>query len=406
MPSLCPIQVRYTTVATLLALVTAVVIGVSMDLAVRYRVRDEAFLNAEKTTLWWSAHVRVGQLPHPIPTSAGIDLIQVVDAGGRIVNASLQTGRAPLSMFRPEPGNRVQRRTECLPDERCVLLVADRISLDADSPVVYAGAAEPSILSTHDLEYAIAASALLMTVVSGWLTWRMTGRSLRPLKLQCQLASTTSHELRNPIAGLRVQLEEALLYPDQINPRDTIQGALSTTERLEAIVEDLLLLARLCDGEPAPSEPIDLGALVTAEVGTPSHTMPVHAQVTGDVWVYGSRTQLIRLLNNLVSNARRHAETGVTVSVTYADGQAVMAVTDDGAGIEPADRERVFERFVRLEDGHRRDATGSGLGLAISREIAHAHRGTLRIEDSSRGARFVLRLPLMGGKWSAGDRMP
>lgn len=224
------------------------------------------------------------------------------------------------------------------------------------------------------------------------------------MEQQYQLASTTSHELRNPIAGLRVQLEEALLYPDHVNARDTIQGGLSTTDRLEAIVEDLLLLARLRGGESAPSEPIDLGALVTAELGTPSHTMPVHAQVTGDVWVHGSRTQLIRLLSNLVSNARRHAETGVTVCVTSADGQAVVAVTDDGAGIEPADRERVFERFVRLEDGHRRDATGSGLGLAISRDIAHAHRGTLRIEDSARGARFVLRLPLMEGKRSAGGR--
>jgi signal transduction histidine kinase len=342
--------------------------------------------------------VRGGQLPHPIPTSAGIDLIQVVDAQGRIVTSTPQTGRAPLSMFRPEPGDRLRRWTECLPDERCVLLVADRISPSADSPVVYAGAVEPSILSTHDLEYAIAAAALVMTVVLGWLTWRMTGRSLRPVEQQYQLASTTSHELRNPIAGLRVQLEEALLYPDHVNARDTIQGALSTTDRLEAIVEDLLLLARLRGASRAPSEPIDLGALVTAELGTPSHTMPVHAQVTGDVWVHGSRTQLIRLLSNLVSNARRHAETGVTVCVTSADGQAVVAVTDDGAGIEPADRERVFERFVRLEDGHRRDATGSGLGLAISRDIAHAHRGTLRIEDSARGARFVLRLPLMEGK--------
>ena len=398
MLTLCSIQVRYTTVVTLLVLVLVVVIGVNTDLMVRQKIRDEAFLNAEKTTLWWSAQARGGHLPHLVPTSAGIDLIQVVGAQGRIVTSTPQTGRAPLSRFRPEPGDRLRRWTECLPGERCVLLVADRISPDADSPVVYAGAVEPSILATHNLEYAIAAAALVMTVVSGWLTWRMTGRSLRPVERQYQLASTTSHELRNPIAGLRVQLEEALLYPNHVNPRDMIQGALSTTDRLEAIVEDLLLLARLRGGESASSELIDLGALVTTELGTPSHTMPVHAQVTGDVWVHGSRTQLIRLLSNLVSNARRHAETGVTVCVTSADSQAVVAVTDDGAGIEPADRERVFERFVRLEDGRRRDSAGSGLGLAISRDIAHAHRGTLRIENSPRGARFVLRLPLMEGK--------
>ena len=77
------------------------------------------------------------------------------------------------------------------------------------------------------------------------------------------------------------------------------------------------------------------------------------------------------------------------------EGQAVVAVVDDGAGVAPADRERVFERFTRLADGRRRDAGGSGLGLAISRDIAEAHRGSLRIEDSPRGARFVLRLPLL-----------
>lgn len=69
-------------------------------------------------------------------------------------------------------------------------------------------------------------------------------------------------------------------------------------------------------------------------------------------------------------------------------------MTDDGAGIEPADRERVFERFTRLDDGWLRDSAGGGLGPAISRDIAHAHDGTLRIEDSARGARFVLRLPM------------
>jgi signal transduction histidine kinase len=71
-----------------------------------------------------------------------------------------------------------------------------------------------------------------------------------------------------------------------------------------------------------------------------------------------------------------------------------VTVTDDGPGIAPQDRERVFERFIRLDDGRRRDPGGSGLGLAIARDIAHAHHATLRIEDSPRGARFVLRLPL------------
>jgi signal transduction histidine kinase len=101
------------------------------------------------------------------------------------------------------------------------------------------------------------------------------------------------------------------------------------------------------------------------------------------------------VLDNLLDNAQRHADTRVEVAVEPVDGQAVVAVVDDGVGIAPPDRERVFERFTRLEDGRRRDSRGSGLGLAISRDIVHAHHGTLRVEDSPRGARFVLRLPLL-----------
>ncbi|MBC6457265.1 sensor histidine kinase [Actinomadura sp. HBU206391] len=111
------------------------------------------------------------------------------------------------------------------------------------------------------------------------------------------------------------------------------------------------------------------------------------------VWVMGSRIQLIRVLDNLLDNAHRHAESAVEVTVEPVDGQAVVTVTDDGAGIASRDRERVFERFTRLADGRRRDPGGSGLGLAISRDITHAHHGTLKAEDSPHGARFVLRLP-------------
>ncbi|TDD53484.1 hypothetical protein E1286_06895 [Nonomuraea terrae] len=399
-PSTLPLRsmrVRYTAAVTLLVLVVAAVVGVSLELAIRYKVRDEVFLNAEQVADRWSAQARAGELPHPIPPSAGIDLIQLVDARGKVVGSSPQAaGRPPLSGLRPTPTHPLQRRTECS-RKRCVLLMADRISPSADASVVYAGAAEPSYLMAHDLEYVIAVAALMMTVVGGRLTWRMTSRALHQVEEQYQLASTTAHELRNPIAGLRLQLEEALRYPDRVNPRDAIRGALSTGDRLEAIVEDLLLQARLHDGELTPYEPIDLGALVEQEAGMPSHDVPVQVRVVGDVWVSGSRIQLIRLVSNLVANARRHAETHVAVCVTWAHGQAVLVVADDGAGIEPSDRERVFERFVRLEDGRRREAGGSGLGLAISRDIAHAHQGTLRIEDSPRGARFVLRLPLLEG---------
>jgi anti-sigma regulatory factor (Ser/Thr protein kinase) len=202
-----------------------------------------------------------------------------------------------------------------------------------------------------------------------------------------------------------MQLEEALLYPDEVDAADSIRGALSATGRLEAIVNDLLLLARLRVAEPAARELIDLGKLVTEEATQTSHSagVAVYVHAASGVWVSGSQIRLIRVVGNLLSNARRHAAASVEVSVEAVEGRAVLAVVDDGAGVAPADRERVFERFTRLADGRRRDAGGSGLGLAISRDIAEAHHGSLRIEDSPRGARFVLRLPLLHAQQGSTD---
>jgi signal transduction histidine kinase len=210
---------------------------------------------------------------------------------------------------------------------------------------------------------------------------------------QVQLAATVSHELRTPLSALRVHLEAALLYPGEIDPRDTIRQALVATDRLESIVDDVLRSAR-SRLDPVPGEPVDLARLVTEELAL-SGPIPVRVHANFEVWVRASRIQLIRVLGNLVNNASRHAGTRVTIDVRAVADQAVVTVSDDGPGIPPADRERVFERFTRLDDARRRDPSGSGLGLAISRDIAHAHHGTLRIEDSPVGARFVLRLPLL-----------
>ncbi|AWS48782.1 two-component sensor histidine kinase [Streptosporangium sp. 'caverna'] len=437
MPRLRSIQARYTTTATALLLIVLIAVSASSDLAIRYRIQDDAFNDAERVASQWSAAVRNGNMPSVIPTSTGVNLIQLVDARGKVLGASREAwGKPPLSAIRPPADDRFQRLTD-----GCLILMAIRVSPTADAPVVYAGIEEPSILRKHRLEYFFAGSALILLIFAAWMTWAVVGRTLRPVaairermseitvsdlslrvpmppgedefallastanqtlarlqeavEQQRQFASTTSHELRNPIAGLRTQLEEALLYPDDVDSRETIQGALSATGRLEAIVNDLLLLARLRVADPAARELVDLGKLVEEEADVQTNGVPVYVHAASGVWVCGSQIQLIRVVGNLLSNARRHADVSVKVSVESVDGQAVVAVVDDGAGIAPADRERVFERFTRLDDGRRRDSGGSGLGLAISRDIVRSHYGTLGIEDSPRGARFVLRLPLM-----------
>ncbi|MCW2940650.1 MAG: Signal transduction histidine kinaselike protein, partial [Actinomycetia bacterium] len=113
-----------------------------------------------------------------------------------------------------------------------------------------------------------------------------------------------------------------------------------------------------------------------------------------NVFIDCDRMRITRLLVNLLDNAERHATSQITVTVRADGPTAILEVIDDGAGIAVEQREVVFDRFTRLDASRNRDAGGTGLGLAIAREIAEAHQGTLTIQDSERGARFVLRLPV------------
>jgi signal transduction histidine kinase len=213
------------------------------------------------------------------------------------------------------------------------------------------------------------------------------------LARQRSFTSDASHDLRSPIAAARTQIEEALLFPDDVDWPRTARGVLQSLERLQAIVTDLLQLARLDAAAWKDVETVDLGALVTIEMARSDRTKQIVPHLQEGVTVCGDRLRLVRLFTNLLDNAERHAETRVDVTVRRTDGQAVLEVLDDGAGVAEEDRDLVFQRFARLQASKARDPGGTGLGLPIAREIARLHGGSLTIEDSMRGARFVLRLP-------------
>lgn len=215
------------------------------------------------------------------------------------------------------------------------------------------------------------------------------------LERQRSFTSDASHDLRSPIAAARAQIEEALLYPDEVDWPNVARAVLQSLDRLQAIVTDLLQLARLDAGKWQETETIDLAALVTIEVARSNRTKRIATHLQDGATVRGDRLRLVRLLTNLLDNAERHAESSVDVTVRPEDGTVVLEVRDDGAGIAPEDRDVVFQRFARLADSKARDPAGTGLGLPIAREIAKLHGGTLTIEDSDKGARFVLRIP----KW-------
>lgn len=173
-------------------------------------------------------------------------------------------------------------------------------------------------------------------------------------------------------------------------------------DRLQAIVTDLLTLARLDARAPLDLSPTDLGRLVRDELDRRAYRIEIVRDLQQNVFVDCDPLRITRLLVNLLDNAERHATSQIAVSVRADGPAAALEVLDDGAGIAPEQREIVFDRFTRLDASRDRDTGGTGLGLAIAREIAEAHRGTLTIRDSSRGARFVPCLPLSQAPTSYG----
>ncbi|MCA2176316.1 HAMP domain-containing histidine kinase [Nonomuraea glycinis] len=212
------------------------------------------------------------------------------------------------------------------------------------------------------------------------------------MEQQRRFAGDASHDLRSPITAMRTQVEEAMLHPEQADWPATAAALMASLDRLQAIVTDLLTLTKLDTGAPAVHEPVNLGELVATETRRPS-TKRIVTRVQIGVIVTGDRLRLARLVTNLLDNAERHAESQITVTVRQQDDRAVLEVLDDGAGIAPDQWETVFQRFTRLDASRNIDAGGTGLGLTIAREIAESHGGTLTIEPSDRGARFVLRMP-------------
>ncbi|MGY3204126.1 sensor histidine kinase [Streptomyces sp. TE5632] len=220
---------------------------------------------------------------------------------------------------------------------------------------------------------------------------RTTNETLAALETsverQRSFVADASHELRSPIASLRTQLEVAAAHPELLD----LDGAVEDTVRLQHLAADLLLLARLDAGERPVEGRVDLAALAREEAAGRTG-VTVDAETAE---VAGSRGQLGRVLGNLLDNGRRHAREKVSVTVRCEGGWAVLGVADDGDGVAEADRERIFQRFVRLDDARSRDDGGAGLGLAIARDVAVRHGGTLTAGAApAGGALFELRLPL------------
>ncbi|MFE6736959.1 sensor histidine kinase [Microbacterium sp. NPDC057650] len=212
---------------------------------------------------------------------------------------------------------------------------------------------------------------------------------------QRRFVSDASHELRSPLATMRQHAELAEAHPEATSLAALSDVVLAEGLRMQELVEGLLLLAHLDERRERATAPVDLDDLALTEARRLRGTgVAVDATGIGPGRVIGDPALLGRVVRNLADNAARHARSTVAIRVTTQAGRVLLQVQDDGGGIPPADRERVFDRFVRLDEGRARDQGGSGLGLAIVTEVVGAHGGTVTVAHAADGgALFSVDLP-------------
>lgn len=231
-----------------------------------------------------------------------------------------------------------------------------------------------------------------LLIVVALASYALAVVSVRPLvqarERETQFAAEAAHELRTPLARIAGIAQSARGVRDLAVADLAFSRIASASVDAAATVGDLLALVREERVSPKLSEPVDLAALARAAAAG-SNRDGVQCAVSSGAdgcWVVGDERRLRRLTENLLENAARHARSRIDVRVAPDGKNVALSVEDDGAGVPPELRERVFERFVRGDE----DERGSGLGLAICRAIARAHGGDVVLEERSR---FVARIP-------------
>jgi signal transduction histidine kinase len=203
-----------------------------------------------------------------------------------------------------------------------------------------------------------------------------------------------AHELRSPVASIRVQAEVAVANPDPELSQEVLAEVVRESERLSTLVDGLLTLARSDAGELPAAEPVDVCAAArdaVARLGNEGPAVNLHT-TGGPCWVSAAPSEVDLVLDNLLRNAARHARAQATVSVLPATSSVRLLVDDDGAGIPEEHRARVFDRFYRIQDDRARASGGSGLGLALVAEVVRRRGGTVQVGESpDGGARFQVR---------------
>jgi signal transduction histidine kinase len=444
-----PIRVRTTAAAVLVVGATLLVAAIAMVVLFERSLTRGSLVSARIQALAVVRELRSDDV-RPADLILGApeedeQFVQILRQDGTVVAASPNvTGRE--AVVRLGDGESLSLPPLSPPDIEPFddpFIVTALVMRDQGLKVLVGKNLEPVQVASAHLQGILARAMPLQLLVVGIVTWLVVGRALQPVEAiradvdaisardlhrrvpdppgddeisrlvatmnrmlerledarlrERRFVSDASHELRSPVAAIRQYAEVARVHPDRTSLEELAEVVLEEDARLQHLVEDLLFLTRLDEGTLVrPSTPVDLDDLVLEEASRLRTATHLRVDSTGvsPGRVVGDRDQLERLVRNLTENAARHATGQVRVSLGELDGRVVLRVDDDGSGVDPRHRERIFDRFVRLDEARDRDSGGSGLGLAIVREVAEFHGGDVRVLESDLGgSRFEIRLP-------------
>jgi signal transduction histidine kinase len=402
-----------------------------------------------------SSLVSNDSLPETLPAQADdSSLIQVVDASNSVRSASANVvGEAPILRAHPEGSSDTFLTISSLPvgnrSESFRVAVHPVTTSSGPGWIYVATSLAQAEAATNSLSWALGVALPALLAVVALTISLSVGRSLRPIekireqavsmgtdlsqrvpvprshdevsrlavtvnqllerleqsaRKQTRFVGDASHELRSPLAALRAQVEVALAQRDHADAVDTLERVESQAVRMTDLIEDLLFLARTDEGRQRRSfEPVDLDEVVLEEFHRLEalNTVAVRIVRLDAARTSGSRRDLSRMIRNIGDNAARHAGTEVSIALTVEGASAAITMSNDGPPIPAEDRQRVFDRFTRLDGARsrRNGEGGSGLGLAIAQEIAVAHGGhisALPMRDVTVGVEFIVTIPLGG----------
>ena len=392
------------------------------------------------------------RLPAALPVAEPREIAQLLDASGLVIASSPNASRtlpvlvpSDLAALRSTAGDGVLVTTATTTYDDAAR-VAVRATTYRGAPVTVV--ATVPLAEVRGLLGALSVSLVvvvpLLTALLAWVIWLVLGRALLPVEQMRRAAAQVArsggpgslpvrdaddelgalartlnemldrlegaaarqrtftadaaHELRSPLAAVRASIDVARAHPDAYSTAELVADLEVEVLRMQALVDDLLLLARV-GSAPVVRTTIDLERLAHEAIAGARPVDGIGLEVVGSGSALGEGASVGRVVRNLVDNALRHASSRVLVTV--ADGS--VTVEDDGRGVPGPDRERVFERFVRLDEARERDAGGSGLGLAIAREVAREQGGDVTLAESALGGlRASLRVPVDAAPLSRG----